>query len=1123
MLKHDDALFVFRDAGGKRWPRLRLVLLGVTLLLFFGLVLFVQSLFITPQLRLPEAVQQLKVHLRSSGSVGPGAGLGPTLDPVWRRFLKTDRSPPAAMSPSTTPAARPSTSRNDGLPVWLGFYANWDPNSYETLLAHVDQLTHGCPEWLTIVDGEGTLVARPDERVARLARDRQLVLLPLLNNLVDDVWQPEAVEGLLQGPPARQDRFIAALLQQLTQAAAGGMILDWGQIDPAYRPQLTNLLGRLAAALHGKNLQLWLCVPMGLELKAYDLDALVPTVDRFVAMLHDENAETDPPGPIASQSWFDGWLQAVVGYGKPGQWIIAIGNYGYDWAKGMKEAEQISVADALSRAGRAGMEGCRSEAPSYNPSYSYLEGDTEHTVWFLDAITFVNQVQAANRLHVGGIAISRLGTEDPALWQSMPVAQLTMGRTGSEAVRQPLLPAGLITQVGDGNFLTLDSHQSQGLRRIATDETGRLIASYEKFPSYVTITHQGQGQVDEVAISLDDGPDPKWTPMILDILKARGVKAAFFMVGERMENHPELVARVRREGHEIGVPTYTHPNLAKVSDERARLELNATQYLIETITGHSTFLFRPPYNADSQPHSPEELVAIKIAQDLGYLTVSNDIDPEDWAQPGEETIVSRVKEQRPHGNVILLHDGGVNRSQTVAALPRIIDYLEERGDRIVSLGQLLGVPIESLMPPLAKGQQPIRRLIYDAGFRMLHMVGEFGWAFMIVTTVLVALRTLAVALLAQPHRHPKSADHAALMTYSPPVSIVVAAFNEEKVITRTLEALLHSDYAGDIEILVVDDGSTDRTAARVEDLATRDTRLRLLRQANKGKAVALCAGFAAASHDIFVTLDADTIFQKETLGGLVQPMQDSKIGAVSGHVKVGNRQTLVACFQALEYTCGFNLDRRAYQQLNCITVVPGAASAWRRAAIVAAGGISNDTLAEDTDLTLSLHRTDFLIAYEPRAIAWTEAPQTYATLARQRVRWAFGTLQCLWKHRDLVGNPHYKALGLFSLPSIWLFQILLVAVGPVVDGLLLLSLFVGLGTPLIPYLVAFLAMDLFLAALACWMEGEPLRRAWLILPMRLIYRPLLAWVIWRSLIRAAKGAWVGWGKLERSATITFGT
>jgi len=242
-------------------------------------------------------------------------------------------------------------------------------------------------------------------------------------------------------------------------------------------------------------------------------------------------------------------------------------------------------------------------------------------------------------------------------------------------------------------------------------------------------------------------------------------------------------------------------------------------------------------------------------------------------------LVTGQQEQRPQGNIILLHDAGGNRGQTVAALPRIIDYLKERGDQIVSLGQLLGVPSESLMPPLAKNQQPIRRLIYDSGFKMLHMVGEFGW---------------------------------------------------------------------------------------------------------------------------------------------------------------------------------------------------------------------------------------------------TEAPQTFTTLTKQRVRWAFGTLQCLWKHRDLVGNPRFKALGLFSLPSIWLFQILLVAVGPVVDALLLFSLFFGMGAALLPYLVAFLVMDLFLAGLACAMEGEPLRRAWLVLPMRLIYRPLLAWVIWRSLIRAVKGAWVGWGKLERSATITFG-
>ncbi len=1122
MLTSDDDLFIFRDAGGKRWPRLRLVLLGATLLLFLGLVLFAQSLFITPQLRLPAAVQQLKAHLRGSRLPDNLARLAPTPKPLWRRFIKGDRLQPAVVAPTGAQASRPTDSGHDELKVRLGFYVAWDPNSYEALAAHAGQLTHVCPEWLTIIDGEGTIVAKTDDRVAELAKERKIVLLPLLSNLVGDAWQPEAVEGLAGGPKARQDRFIAALLEHLAQAEAGGVIIDWGQIDPAYRQQITNLLGRLAAALHEQDLQLWLGVPMGLELKAFDLDALAPVVDRFVAMLHDENAETDPPGPVASRQWFEGWLQTVTGYGKPAQWIIAIGNYGYDWAKGQKQAEQISFADAMTRANRAGLEGCRVEAPSYNPSFSYLEGDTEHTVWFLDAITFGNQAQAANRLRAGGIAISRLGTEDPALWQAMPLSQLTVPRSDSQPVSQPLLPDGMISDVGQGNFLTLDEKPSEGVRRIATDSFGQLIASYEKFPTYVTITHQGRGKDDEVAISFDDGPDPEWTPPILAILKARRVKAAFFMVGDRMEEHPELVERILREGHEIGVHTYTHPNLATVSEERARLELNATQRLIETITNRATFLFRPPYNADSQPHSPEELVPIRIAQELGYLTVASDIDPEDWGRPGVETIVSRVKEQRPGGNVILLHDAGGNRGQTVAALPRIIDYLEERGDRIVSLGQLLGVPGDALMPPLTKNQQPIRRLIYDSGFSVLHMVGEFSWAFMIVTTVLVALRTLVVALLAQLHLRRKSDNQAAAPPFLPPVSIVIAAFNEEKVISRTLAALLHSEYQNDLEILVVDDGSTDDTATLVADLASRDDRLRLLRQSNKGKALALRAGFAAATHEIIVTLDADTIFQPDTVGRLIQPLRDARVGAVSGHVKVGNLQTLVARCQSLEYTCGFNLDRRAYQQLHCITVVPGAASAWRRSAIVAAGGISNDTLAEDTDLTLSLHRIGLRISYVPEAVAWTEAPCTFATLAKQRVRWAFGTMQCLWKHRDMVGNPRFKALGLFSLPSIWIFQILLVAVGPAVDALLLASLFFGLGAALFPYLIAFLAMDLFLAALACAMEGEPLRRAWLILPMRLIYRPLLAWVIWKAMIRAAKGALVGWGKLERSATITFG-
>jgi cellulose synthase/poly-beta-1,6-N-acetylglucosamine synthase-like glycosyltransferase len=307
----------------------------------------------------------------------------------------------------------------------------------------------------------------------------------------------------------------------------------------------------------------------------------------------------------------------------------------------------------------------------------------------------------------------------------------------------------------------------------------------------------------------------------------------------------------------------------------------------------------------------------------------------------------------------------------------------------------------------------------------------------------------------------------------------------------------------------------------VDAFSQKDHRVRLIRQANQGKAMALQNGLASIADDIVVMLDADTQFQPETLMRLVQPLQDKNVAAVSGHAKVGNLRSFIARCQALEYICGFNLDRRAYHYLNCITVVPGAVCAVRKTAVFQAGGICTDTLAEDTDLTLSLHRQGFRIAYVSDALAFTEAPETIATLAKQRFRWAFGTIQCLWKHRDMVMNPRFKALGCFSLPGIWFFQVLLVAIAPVIDILVIGSLFFGKISPsLYAYFGIFLMMDFLLAALACMMEHEPIRRAWLIVPMRFVYRPMLSWVIWKSLIKAAKGAWVTWGKLERTASVT---
>ncbi len=331
--------------------------------------------------------------------------------------------------------------------------------------------------------------------------------------------------------------------------------------------------------------------------------------------------------------------------------------------------------------------------------------------------------------------------------------------------------------------------------------------------------------------------------------------------------------------------------------------------------------------------------------------------------------------------------------------------------------------------------------------------------------------------------------------------------------------MLSTDYKGELEIIVVDDGSVDATSAEVERVADGDPRVRLLRQENRGKARALQRALAVVRHGVVVFVDADTHFQSDTLRLLVEPFADKNVGAVSGHAKVGNLRTFIARCQSLEYTCGFNLDRRAYTRWNCITVVPGAVSAIRKSAIDQAGGLSLQTLAEDTDLTLALHKDRQRIVYVPQAIAWTEAPESVRSLARQRFRWAYGTLQCLWKHRDMVFNWNYRALGWFSLPSVWFFQIILVAITPVVDLLLFASLPFGAWSAVLPFVITFLAMDVILATLACILEKEPITRAWRILPMRLIYRPMLSYCIWKAILRAIKGAWVSWGKLERTASV----
>src|SRR6059058_3920715 len=487
----------------------------------------------------------------------------------------------------------------------------------------------------------------------------------------------------------------------------------------------------------------------------------------------------------------------------------------------------------MSRANDAEIQSVEVSGPSYSPYFYFQDEDKEHAVWFLDAVTFLNQLREVRDKKARGFALYRLGSEDPAIWDALNVPRDFKFDNQTRQSLEVIKSTDTITDVGDGEIVTVDEERTDGLRTLGMDADGYLTAKYVKFAEFPTLYHQGAASEHQVAITFDDGPDPRWTPKILDILKAANVKATFFVVGVNAERYPELVRRIVNEGHEVGNHTYYHPNLALWWPEHIRLELNATQLLLETITGRATTLFRPPYAADTGPTDLSELTPLKIAEDLNYLVVLENIDPQDWAKPGADIILRRIKQQRHDGSVILLHDAGGDRSQTVEALPRILDWLYTRGDTIVPLSTLLGTTRDAVMPLVQGNGQSLTRIVSSTGFRVYHSVEEFLWAFMIVSTALVVIRTLIVIWLAYRFRRgPKT-------NFTEPVSVVIAAYNEGKVIAETLRTLLATDYKGEIEVVVVDDGSRDATAAEVERVSRGEPRVRLLQQQNHGKARAL--------------------------------------------------------------------------------------------------------------------------------------------------------------------------------------------------------------------------------------------------------------------------------------------
>jgi cellulose synthase/poly-beta-1,6-N-acetylglucosamine synthase-like glycosyltransferase len=353
-------------------------------------------------------------------------------------------------------------------------------------------------------------------------------------------------------------------------------------------------------------------------------------------------------------------------------------------------------------------------------------------------------------------------------------------------------------------------------------------------------------------------------------------------------------------------------------------------------------------------------------------------------------------------------------------------------------------------------------------------------------------------------------------TVTRPVTVIVPAYNEKECIANTLHSLARSTHP--IEIIVVDDGSTDGTKEIAESLGLPN--VRVIRQENAGKPAALNNGVRNASDDIVVMMDGDTVFEPDAVHQLVQPFADPGIGAVAGNAKVGNRNTVIGAWQHIEYVMGFNLDRRMYDLLRCMPTIPGAIGAFRRDAVLEVGGMSEDTLAEDTDITIAMHRAGWRVVYQEHARAWTEAPGSLKQLWSQRYRWSYGTMQALWKHRkSLTDKGPSGRFGRIGMPLVVIFQIITPVLAPLIDVFTVYSMiFVDFWASLLAWL-AVLVVQLVCAAYAFRLDREKYRYLAMLPLQQLAYRQMMYLVLIHSSVTALTGGRLRWQKLKRTGEV----
>jgi cellulose synthase/poly-beta-1,6-N-acetylglucosamine synthase-like glycosyltransferase/peptidoglycan/xylan/chitin deacetylase (PgdA/CDA1 family) len=674
----------------------------------------------------------------------------------------------------------------------------------------------------------------------------------------------------------------------------------------------------------------------------------------------------------------------------------------------------------------------------------------------------------------------------------------------------PLVRIVHLQKAGDGQEIGVPVYSNQAAEVLTSSET-QAVGDHD-----FAIEYYGQTSGKQIALTFDDGPDPTYTPKILDELSKNHVQASFFEIGKEVVKYPQISDRITREGHVIGDHTFNHIDFDFVGTDRGTQEINQTQRVIQAATGYQTSFLRLPYAGNDPQSLRDNTLGLLKTQQAGYIMASYTYDSNDWQFP------KGYKPQLPPLNgqsqVILMHDGGGNRSKTLPYLQSVINEAKSQDYSFVTLNQMYD-QTPGLFAPV-KPSLADRASLLAASMYLVWPHEIVAQLFIVTIAILLLTLLINIILASLQIRRAKRSYRRRTAGYNPLVSVIIPAYNEEKVIAGTISSVLRSHYRK-LEVIVIDDGSKDDTRKIAETIAKRSRRVRVFRISGGGKSAAINHGVWRAKGEIIVSIDADTMFTPATLGRLVRHFVDPKVGAVSGSVKVGNITNALTRWQSLDYIIGIHIERSAQAFLNAVMIVPGACGAWRKSALTKAGGYTGQTLAEDFDMTLSLHRAGYEVLQDNDAIAYTESPLDLPGLVKQRFRWIFGNIQTFWKHRDMVFRRKYGWLGMYVLPTAIFNLTVPILFIPVVFLVEVENVIAGNYLVILIFFCATIVLQLVTATAGIILAGERLTHLFAIPVTRFVYSPIRSFLLYRSVLRAAKGSHVGWNKLQRTGTVQY--